>query len=937
MLLHRDVKPENVLLDEAGNAYLVDFGLAGEAASAGEPVLLGGTAAYLAPERCRGEPALPASDLYALACLAYVLLTGDPPFPSEHEAALLYAHLREEPPSLAERGLSRLDPVLRRRSPRTRASARESCSAFAEELASALARPEPSGLESWPESLPRPATRLVGRARELAELEALLLRPETRLITLTGPGGTGKTRLALHAAAECASSFADGARFVSLAPLRDPAHALPAIAHALDVSEQPGTPLRDTLAGELAGRELLLVLDNAEHLLPALADDLALLRDVPGGPTLLVTSRERIDLQQEQLYPVPALAEAEGIELFCERARLADPAFDPADENVPALCQRLDSLPLALELAAARSDLYSPAELLRALHGHLELLTGSREHDPRHHTLLATIAWSYDLLTPEEQRAFRSLSVFAGGSTAEAAAAVADADLPLLHSLLSKSLLRTREASSARRYWMLETIREYSASRLEQAGEGEGARERHAASYAAFAVANESPLQGQGKTEALDALREEDENLRVALAHDRESAPARAIDLISALFQYWWHIGGLTEADRLLRELLEREPAPELAPKQRARALAAAGAFAWSLGDNVQALTTARREYRALPCARRARAARDGAAAARQCRGDLGDLDAAEASYAESGELRRSLGDTAAYARTLDNRVWAAFQKRDLELARRLTEEGLLLKREAGSPVDVATSLANLSGIAIAQGDVAAARACATEGLELLADHESRLVGLHLRVRLAESEIADGRLGEAREQLAVALDEWTALARDRELVFLLVPLAEYCSHIDHATAARLLGCDDSLRASIQYPRDWIDLDRYERLVREVTANIGDEEAERALAEGARLSREETIACLQDVLASAVHELISDRASDAEEPRRGGALPAVRGSECQRRIANASTSKRGRAAVPSTTILIVCVVAWSKLHQNTVFIPVVADACRSAYP
>ena len=217
------------------------------------------------------------------------------------------------------------------------------------------------------------------------------------------PGGTGKTRLALHAAAESARrllpTVSTGSRWL---PLRDPAHALSTIAQALEIQEQPPAPLQDTLREALTGRNCLLVLDNAEHLLPALADDVAALREAP-GPTFLVTSRERLDLQAERLYPVPSLEGSDAVALFNDRASYVDPEHDPDDPAIGPLCERLDSLPLALELAAARSDLYHPRELLVALDGHLDLLKGARDHDPRHQTLTATIAWSYDLLAPDEQ------------------------------------------------------------------------------------------------------------------------------------------------------------------------------------------------------------------------------------------------------------------------------------------------------------------------------------------------------------------------------------------------------------------------------------------------------------------------------------------------------------------------------------------------------
>jgi predicted ATPase len=267
-------------------------------------------------------------------------------------------------------------------------------------------------------NLPVPATPFLGRQPELAEVVELLGRADVRLLTLTGPGGTGKTRLALQAAAEASESFPDGIWWVPLAALTDPALVLTRTAQALDIGEQPDQDIAETLTTQLAGKQALLLLDNAEHLLPSVADSIARLRDAH-GPTVLVTSRERLRLQGEQLWDVPPLAEADGVALFSARARALDSAFvtTPA---VPQVCARLDNLPLALELAAARTRLFSPEQLLERLGEH-DLLQGERDADPRQQTLRATIEWSYNLLDANEQALLRELSVFAGGCTFEAA------------------------------------------------------------------------------------------------------------------------------------------------------------------------------------------------------------------------------------------------------------------------------------------------------------------------------------------------------------------------------------------------------------------------------------------------------------------------------------------------------------------------------------
>jgi predicted ATPase/class 3 adenylate cyclase len=328
-------------------------------------------------------------------------------------------------------------------------------------------------------NLPIPATAFLGRQREIAEVVELLHRDDGRLVNLTGPGGTGKTRLVLEAAAAAADHFPDGVWWVALAPLRDGSLLAATVAQALEVDEHPERTVTDSVVHSLVDKQTLLIIDNCEHLLDAVAEFVRELVDACPRLVVACSSRERLGLRAERVFPVPPMTGSEAEMLFVERARAVEPGF-VSDEDVPAICAELDELPLAIELAAARVRSLSTAALRERLAERLPLLSSrERDRDDRQRTLEATIAWSYDLLDSDERRALRALSVFAGGSTLEAAE-VANADLELVESLLDKSLLRHRiDEAHQDRYWLLETIREYAAARLEEHGEAEIVRARH--------------------------------------------------------------------------------------------------------------------------------------------------------------------------------------------------------------------------------------------------------------------------------------------------------------------------------------------------------------------------------------------------------------------------------------------------------------------------
>jgi predicted ATPase/class 3 adenylate cyclase len=421
-------------------------------------------------------------------------------------------------------------------------------------------------------NLPVPATPFLGREEELAAVVGMLGEPDVRLVSLVGPGGTGKTRLALQAAAEASDAYPDGVFWAPLAPLRDPALVLPAVAAALSVMEGKDSSPVDDLARALAGRRLLVLVDNVEHLMPDAADLVGAFVEACPTVTTVVTTRERLQLAGEHVYAVPPMSETDGEALFRIRAATVGVELE-ASQELRKLCARLDNLPLALELAAARAVVFSPAQLLDRLSQRLDLLKAGRGVDARQETLRSTIAWSHDLLDADEQALFRRMSVFAGSCSLESAEQVARADPDELQSLLDKSLLRRRDGKLEPRFWMLETIREFAAEKFAAAGEAEGLQRRFVAHYAALAEGCfDETLLGNDDFERLE---EERENLRVALYLALEIDPALALQLARRLVASWVRRGEYREGRERLAAALDQAPdAPGLSRAWALRACA---------------------------------------------------------------------------------------------------------------------------------------------------------------------------------------------------------------------------------------------------------------------------------------------------------------------------------------------------------------------------
>jgi predicted ATPase/DNA-binding SARP family transcriptional activator len=428
-------------------------------------------------------------------------------------------------------------------------------------------------------SLPIATSSFVGRSAELSMAEELL--GNAPLLTLTGPGGTGKTRFAAELARRCRGRYPHGVYWVSLAPLRDPALVLPEIAKTLGVIEEPGRDLAETLIAVLAGKKRLLLLDNAEHLLPEIAHTINRLREAE-GPTIMITSRERLQLSGEHVYPLSPLVPEDAVALFAVRATALDPSFGSTPE-IGELCSRLDNLPLAIELAAARTGGLSPAQILARLSKSLDLLRGGRDSDPRQQTLRSTIEWSYGLLGLDERKLFARLSVFSGGCTLEAAEEVCDAEIEALVSLVEKSLVRYADE----RYWMLETIREYAVEQLGMSAELTFLRRRHAAYHERLATDAERGLRTADQVTWLQRLGAEQPNLRSTIEFSLEHGDdGRALRVGTALLPFWEARNG-SEGQMWLTRALATDAGTSV---ERGRAGYAAGRLAFLLGDPKLAL-----------------------------------------------------------------------------------------------------------------------------------------------------------------------------------------------------------------------------------------------------------------------------------------------------------------------------------------------------------
>ncbi|HST17127.1 MAG TPA: tetratricopeptide repeat protein [Gaiellaceae bacterium] len=540
-------------------------------------------------------------------------------------------------------------------------------------------------------NLPWPTSSFVGREQEVAKVVELL-QGAARLVTLSGPGGSGKTRLAIKSAAELVPQFRNGVFWIGLAALRDPALVAETIAQTLGA--------KDGLAEHVGERELLLLLDNFEQVVEAAPELASLLESCP-NLRLLVTSRELLRIRGEVGYVVPPLQHPEAVELFCARSGL-----EPSEE-IAELCARLDDLPLAVELAAARVSVLSPAQILARLAQRLDLLKGGRDAEARQQTLRATIEWSYELLDERERRLFAKLSVFTGGCTLESAESVAGADLDTLQSLVDKSLLRhTNE-----RFWMLETIRELAIERLAEDGDADELRQRHIAYFLELAELAQPELDAASSSIWFDRIEAEHDNVRVVLADTLEHGRAGvALRLGHAIHTFWFARGYWGEGRRWLESALAGTTDPYL----RADALPAAGVLAIWQGDVESGRAVSEELLTLAEQIGSTRARAEGLLIAGIV---TTDPDEEVRLATEAAQLARDLGDWALVGHCANNIGNVELGRDNYERALDLFEESLAAGRQLDNQDLVARAATNLGLTTFLLGDVEGARPLLRDGL----------------------------------------------------------------------------------------------------------------------------------------------------------------------------------------------------------------------------
>lgn len=922
-IIHRDIKPENIMLRRDGYIKVLDFGLAKltggnrEGARTGtehvvastgyktSPGRVMGTVHYMSPEQARGLTVDVRTDIWSLGVVLYELLTGRAPFTGETDSDVMAKLLEREPRPLShlipsipvelERIIARslckekqgryqsveqlgadLKSISRRlevddslarvqlgeASQRSDAAGASKAGREARQNSNFITRPLPRASQIvTPNNLSSVSLPLIGRETEIAEIENLLLRSDVRLLTLTGVGGTGKTRLARQVAHHLLDAFTDGVFFIELAAVTNAELVASTILQPLGAQQSGGVTPLETLKNHLREKQMLLVLDNFEQVLAAsnlVADLLATSTNLK----ILVTSRALLRLNIEREFKVTPLAlpqsgerrEADelmnygAIALFMERARAAKPAFALSEENAPLvleICRKLDGLPLAIELAAARIKLLSMRAILSRLGSSLNLLTGGERDLPaRQQTMRGAISWSYDLLEREERTLLNRLSVFAGGYTIEAAeaicgklnesitgaspgrqqnlAAAPDSEIENDHSgaqalamsvldgvasLLDKSLLVQKEKPDGEsRFRLLEVVREFALERLKESGEAAVAQKRHAEFFLLLSEEAEPHLLGARQKELLDRLEEEHDNLRAALGWLAEHDAAAYARLAGSLCDFWQIREHFAEGRAWLLPALEKTRGETTLT--RAKALHAASSVTWPTGD----------------------------------------VESARKLLEECLAISKQIDNKFLIIRASNGLGVAAWQQDNLALARPFFEEALSVSRELGDARMIGVGLGNLGATAFGLGDYATARALHEESLAAAMKAGNKQSAAVTLTNLGEVAFVEGDLEGSRNYYAKALMQARELSNWRTIATSLDGLATVAAKTEAwKRAAQLAGAADALRETIKFELTRSNRTAREEFLASVRRKLGEAAFAQAEAEGKTMPLDQVIA------------------------------------------------------------------------------------------
>ena len=888
-IVHRDLKPENLMVSGDATAKILDFGLAklrvvnpspdsDASTSITERGTVLGTVGYMSPEQATGGEVDFRSDQFSFGSVLYEMVTGFPAFRKKSHAETTAAILRDEPERLGSRMLQAPPPFLwiverclakdpKERYASTQDLARD-LAAVRDRLAEASTRPS----ESRPNNLPVQRTAFIGREHEATALRQLLSRADVQLVTLTGPGGIGKTRLALQIAAEAAAEFPGGVCFVPLSAVSDRAFIASTIAQALGVRETGNQSSQESLKEYVSGLDqpMLLLLDNFEHLVSAAPVITQLLTT---GPKLkvAVTSQAPLHVYGEHEFPVPplalpdlksippleALSRLPAVALFVERAQAVKREFTLTKENAPAvaaICARLDGLPLAIELAAARIKLLPPSAMLVRLENRLNLLTGgARDLPTRQQTLRSTVDWSHGLLNAAEQTLFRRLSVFTGGCTLEGVEAVCDtrSDLGLdildgMASMVDKSLAQQVEQVDAEtRFLMLSTIREYALENLAESDDESATRRAHAAYY--LVLAEEGAEDVVAHPEWLDRFEIEHDNFRLALDYLIKTGEAEwGLRLGAALFRFWETREHFTEGRDGIARILALE-GTAAHPKLRARLLFAAAVLAGGQGDYSSARQLLEESLdTCLELGDKRGVAVALNALAVNAR-DRGEFDVAALLFGRCVAIWRDLGDSAGIARALSNLANVAKLQGEYARASSLYDECLTMFRKAGDGAGVAWTLNYQGDVAREKTDLVAARSFCEQSLAAFRDLRDGWGIASALSDLASLSCDQGNDAEARRLYGESIRMFQELGHKRGIARALECLAASAAAQSNAEQSlHLAGAAAALRQRLGAPLTPTEQPRLEKALEFARRTLGNAAGLTAWMEGWAMPVEQAV-------------------------------------------------------------------------------------------